>query len=376
MSLYDAMPAVWKNCSPDERRSIMRLIDGVYRSSSTVDGAIWTHKNVLDLAKYVPLDQVFKLRACYFAAKKDSSVITRVEDESRAPERETAEDQSAIESFVQWWPSSLGDKYVQDRSNRSYRDQLFSHLCNTVAQKNWDGDAGTLQPSSYLDVCISRDQKTLLNPSYKNVLRGFILYDCKGRGAQQKIAQRRLDMISGNISSYSRCLNDSKRLREVEELNGLTAAIANVSADVERERASKRQKRDEANKKRLEKQMAAAEKEKEKKENAILRSRELLRPLVCGQKDASATYFGKWKKTDCENVLKYCYELVGNRGRKKEEICNELETAFQNSWLEGNRGIGSGMPEHGNSDRISEMYGPLVQVEEASVTVNDAVEGG
>jgi len=172
MSLYDAMPAVWKGLSPDERRSIMRLIDGIY-SSSTVEGAVWSQKNVLDLAKYVPLNQVFKLRACYFAAKKDSSVITRVQEERSATETTgMTEDQACIERFVQWWPTTLGDEYVEDRTNVSKRKELFSHICNTVAQKNWEVEPRTLQPSSYLDVSISDDQRSLLNPSYKNVLRG------------------------------------------------------------------------------------------------------------------------------------------------------------------------------------------------------------
>jgi len=117
----------------------------------------------------------------------------------------------------------------------------------------------------------------------------------------------------------------------------------------------------------------AVEKERVKKEKAIARSRELLRPLVDRTADACPSYFGKWKKVDCENVLKYCYGQTVNRGKKKEVFCNELDVLFQSSVLEGNRGIGSGMPEYGDADRISEIYGPLLQVAEASLIGNDAV---
>jgi hypothetical protein len=54
---------------------------------------------------------------------------------------------------------------------------------------------------------------------------GFILYDCKGNGAVKKIARRRLEMISGNVASYSRLLNDGKRLEEIKEVHELTSAF-------------------------------------------------------------------------------------------------------------------------------------------------------
>ena len=36
-------------------------------------------KNVLCLAKFVHLQDIFKLRSCYFSAKKDTCVIAPVE---------------------------------------------------------------------------------------------------------------------------------------------------------------------------------------------------------------------------------------------------------------------------------------------------------
>ena len=89
---------------------------------------------------------------------------------------------------------------------------------------------------------LSRNQLTLLNPNHQDVVKGFILYDCKGQGAVQKVAKRRLDMISGNVASYSRYLNDEKRLAEIKELNELTSAVAEVSADKMNEKKRKKDK--------------------------------------------------------------------------------------------------------------------------------------
>jgi hypothetical protein len=36
---------------------------------------------------------------------------------------------------------------------------------------------------------MSEEQATLLNPTYKHVLTGFIMYDVKGKGARNKIAK-------------------------------------------------------------------------------------------------------------------------------------------------------------------------------------------
>ena len=66
---------------------------------------------------------------------------------------------------------------------------------------------------------MSDNQQNLLNLTQKDVLFGFISYDAKGKGAVQKMAKRRLDLIEGNVSSYSRLLNDPKRLKSLKDFN-------------------------------------------------------------------------------------------------------------------------------------------------------------
>jgi hypothetical protein len=74
-SLFDAMPAVSKNLSVQDRHAVMSVIDSFYKDK-TLDGRpIWTTKNVLRLVEYVPLGDVEKLRCCYLAAKQEPSVF-------------------------------------------------------------------------------------------------------------------------------------------------------------------------------------------------------------------------------------------------------------------------------------------------------------
>ena len=68
---------------------------------------------------------------------------------------------------------------------------------------------------------------------------GYILYDVKCDSATQKLAKHRLDVISSNVNSYSRCLNDPTRLPMIYNVNAIAATCAKVSADIE---ANKRQK--------------------------------------------------------------------------------------------------------------------------------------
>ena len=78
-SLYDAMPAVWKKLQPEERHEVIAVIKQIYAKTS--DEPVWTKANVVQLAKYAPVDEVYKLRACYHASLCDPSVICRVTEE-------------------------------------------------------------------------------------------------------------------------------------------------------------------------------------------------------------------------------------------------------------------------------------------------------
>jgi hypothetical protein len=69
-----------------------------------------------------------------------------------------------------------------------------------------------LEPSSFLDVEVTDDQRYLLQPTASNVLVGNILEDLIGQNAKKKIPKRCVYMMSGNIASYSHVMNNKKTL--------------------------------------------------------------------------------------------------------------------------------------------------------------------
>ena len=104
-------------------------------------------------------------------------------------------------------------------------------------------------------------QRNLLNPTPKDVLLGFITYDVvKGKGAVQKIAKRKIDFIDGNINSYSRLLNNPKRLEAIRDHAQLVATVAEVSAEADDQTAKKKLKREKDTLERAQKKAASAEK--------------------------------------------------------------------------------------------------------------------
>ena len=74
-SLFDAMPAMWKNMTVEDRHDVVSMIDGFYKDTASDGKPVWTTINVLRLVKYVPLADVGKLRCCYLAAKRDPSLF-------------------------------------------------------------------------------------------------------------------------------------------------------------------------------------------------------------------------------------------------------------------------------------------------------------
>jgi len=73
------MPALWKKLDTEERQDVCSIIKGIYAQNS--DEPVWTKEKVVRLTKYAPLDEIYKLRACYHASLADPSVIVRHEEE-------------------------------------------------------------------------------------------------------------------------------------------------------------------------------------------------------------------------------------------------------------------------------------------------------
>jgi hypothetical protein len=163
-------------------------------------------------------------------------------------------------------------------------------------------------------------QAELLHPSHKNVVMGHILYDSKGEGASQKVAKRRIDLISGNVNSYARILNDPARLEMIQDVNKMTAAVAEVSADID---ANKRQRTEAAaekaaaiakNKVRKELQEEAKAEELRPKLEAVLK------PFLFGPETLEGLY--DLSKSMLQDLIQYYYKSkpTGLRTMKKEDL--------------------------------------------------------
>jgi ribosomal protein L12E/L44/L45/RPP1/RPP2 len=121
----------------------------------------------------------------------------------------------------------------------------------------------------------------------------------------KKICKAPVDMISGNIACYSRWLNDRKRLKEIQDLNELTACVATISDD-----ADKTKKRQNAETERLTKEREANKKQEEeeratKKLDLLPSLTTLMLPYIAGtQQD-----FTKLTNKQLNDVLKYYYDV-------------------------------------------------------------------
>ena len=349
-SYYDAMPAFWRRMGVEQREEMVYDIDTMYRL--TEEGKqVWSHANVKQLIKFCSLDDIPKARACYLAAKRDDRIITTTEADHRETLKRTLQQglpaagdphhgdgQHTIDSFFSFKPPELIAAFRNNESNNNEdKKKLYDHMCNHAAQSRWNEDKA-VEPSPYLDIEYTKDQSRLFNPSYKNVLQGFIAYDVKGKGAMKRLAKRRLDVIEGNINSYSRCLNDPKRMKAMMDHNQLVASVAEISADNEKDRMEKRTDLAAKNKAKEDKKQRAVnafEKTKATKtpELAKLMEEKVLffasekHDTFQEYKQALQSYFASnLTKKQMMDLIKYyhCGKVVGMVKMSKEDLVEEL----------------------------------------------------
>jgi hypothetical protein len=87
VSLFDAMPAFWKQISGENWHAVVAIIDGIMTQAKTNKENLspWRIKNVFELLKYVALDDMQQLRGCYHTCKIDASVFVEPELHQTVP---------------------------------------------------------------------------------------------------------------------------------------------------------------------------------------------------------------------------------------------------------------------------------------------------
>ena len=350
-SMYDAMPVLWKRLSIEHRREAIHHIENIYDNAPS-DELTWSKDNVLSLVKFVPLADVMKLRACYLAAKRDPSLIDRTEEQS-SPSDSCIE--TTIDQFYAWKPSKLLDEYKKNKKNCEVQKKFFDHICNHVAEKHWNIHHVAVQPSAALNVEVSTDQLFLLNPSYVQVVTGHAMYDAVGKGAIHKIAKRRLDIIDGNVGSYSRVLNNAERLKLYKETNGLAAALAEVSAEREEELKRKRKIKDDEAASKKEKQDKKAKEEENKRQTVLPKLLEYESKYSTLKGNVSRDNLkraidAELKKTCLDDLLYYFY------GMKKKEFRSLRKDATIDIFIQK---LGSTTTEVGLKGRVTSSVGDV-----------------
>ncbi|KAG7339481.1 hypothetical protein IV203_034477 [Nitzschia inconspicua] len=183
--------------------------------------------------------------------------------------------------------------------------ELFDHMCDRACEMSWE--ESNREVSQYLNVEMSKKQQKLVNPSYKNVLMGFMCYDIRGGGAKKKIAQRRLNIVDGNVNSYARCLNDPRRLAAMREMDQLISAVAQVAADQAREKVERKEVAAAKAKERKKKQAEEAAADTKKRDELKPALEAIMAKFVSGEKTAPAGC-EEMSKSQLVNILKYFYD--------------------------------------------------------------------
>ena len=323
-SMYDAMPAMWKNFTPETRNRILSIIN----TATLNEPNPWVNKSfLLRLSQFVKIDDVAKLRICHQVAKQDPSVIVTHsqgvianvddsdDDDSPLPEVENSttnttaivpyipitttivphnptttavvpvnltttavvpQSQNTLATFQLKPPSLItAINIAEDKS--AARMNLFNHMVTFRNRNSYKEEKQKV--NDYLSCDYSSDQQTLLNPSVLDTVIGYIMHDSQGEGAKKRLPQRRLNFIDGMVSSHCSVLNSPHRLDLIRQANEVSA----VMADLEAERNDAKEERKRKNAEELERQKVRRQtkeaKDREAKRNALLKCEDIMQQL-------------------------------------------------------------------------------------------------
>jgi hypothetical protein len=284
---------------------------------------VWSKINVLELAEIVvALDDVPKLRACYHLWKRDPSILV---NPPPAPTVDVAAAHvNAIDSYpgFSWRPNELHAAYVEQQerdedgnviahADAATKYKYFTHICNHVSRVHQHKFRQILQPSPYINAEVSVDQLNMINPTPYDVLIGSLMDESVGESARKKIAKRRQEIVSCNINSYSRSMNNPEQLAMIQDYADLSACVADVVAERDEARRQQVQDRERIIAARAVKKAAAIDKDKK-------RAMELL-PGIESDIEKGIDHVLKLSVTRKKDIVRYKYEVVNGLGRWKKE---------------------------------------------------------
>ena len=227
------------------------------------------------------LDNIIRLRACYWTAKTDDSVIYRIRDEVVDSNRllEMEFDENSLRGILdkyQWYPEAMKKEYGHCREwdrntpppikEEELGRKWYKHMTNNVATTHWAKTSTPLLPSSYIDCAIDTDQHCFLNPTMRDVILSSLEQDTFGDNAKKKRARRRMDFLDGNAKSYAKWLNSPARMEKYSDQNSLAGMLANMRLEKDNEKKRQKEKQAANAKERKRKNAEKAEQKRLEKE--------------------------------------------------------------------------------------------------------------
>ena len=103
-------------------------------------------------------------------------------------------------------------------------DDLFPHM---IKFRKRMANAPS-KPSEYLNVEMTAEQQSILEPTQLDLAASRVLENASGRGAKMKVAERRLN-ATGEVQNFSSLTNSDERLRRLENAKILECSLAEIS---------------------------------------------------------------------------------------------------------------------------------------------------
>ena len=302
-SLYDAMPALWKNLTIEERNSIIVTIDKAFSTLDEGDTP-WNSKDfLLSLSQFVELKNVPKLQVCHQVAKRDPAVIT----EQRFNLEESSDDCSVEETNVsnthtkQQQNSDLLDN-LGSADKKSAQYALYNHMIKYRSRCSYQEKEQKV--SEYLHCEVTCDQQKLLNPSVLDTIVGYVMQDSQGEGTKKRLPQRRLNFIKSTVSSHCRVQNSKERLVLIRQANEVAGVLGDLETDRLLKKAEQKKKRAEEEATLEERRIKKITKDKESMETALLTCSSIL----CDININGVLNFNSLKVDDLKSMIRYHFK--------------------------------------------------------------------
>lgn len=387
-SLFEAMPALWKNMSEEMRETVCVMFKK-FEDNDHEDP--FKKDNLEELLKIgIPHDDILKLHGCYKMSKDDPSVLkdpppppTKKDLCAMARKKQKQLDMDyngfsfaptyALEPYLEekekygkvdkgevsklpalsqddleldgdnlkltTRPVATAKTCWPEKRNRKLAADLFIKMCNFTAAVHGYAQEGDLVPSAGLDVHVTSDQRRLLNPTPRDVQIGAIIDQCSGEKATKKLARRRIDFVTGNVNSYARVLNGQSQMESIKTYNDLAASIAAMNrekAEKEEERRKEQKKSEEEKAARKVQQQLKEEEDHERllpgcKEDVETRGK--IYVMSCNvprKREILKHYFGyaqpmsNMKKADVDAQLDFYFSKMEEEATSNEESDAEV----------------------------------------------------